>query len=105
MDFSLYIFVFTDKDLVRLNTCSSPTAKEAKNMGYFATDSYGNRIDILCDCIVRILNGTDELAGIGNVKPSPRNHLTTYRPNAQYYGKCLQYHITNYNAGSDSCGI
>lgn len=105
LDFSLYVFVFTDKDLVKLTTCSSPTAKEAQDMGYFSTGTYGNRIDILCDCIDRILNGTDELAGIGDVQPAARNYLTTYRPNAQYYGKCLHYQITNYNTGSDDCGI
>lgn len=105
MDFNLYVFVFTDKTLVRLNQWSSPTAREVKDMGYFATDTFGNRIDALCDCIDGILNGNENLYGLGDVESNPRNHLSTYRPNNQYYGKCLSYHITNYNVGGDQCGI
>ena len=105
MDFNLYVFVFTDKNLVRLNQWSSPTAREVRDMGYFATDTFGNRIDALCDCIDGILNGNENLYGLGDVEPNPRNHLSTYCPNNQYYGKCLSYYITNYNAGGDQCGI
>ena len=105
MDFNLYVFVFTDKSLIRLNQWSSPTSQEVKKMGYFATDTYGNRIDALCDCIDETLNENEKIYGLGDVTPSPRNHLSTYRPNNQYYGKCLSYHITNYNAGGDQCGI
>ncbi len=105
MDFNLYVFVFTDKSLVRLNQWSSPTSQEVKEMGYFATDTYGNRIDALCDCIDETLNENEKIYGLGAVTPNPRNHLSTYRPNNQYYGKCLSYHITNYNAGGDQCGI
>lgn len=105
MDFNLYVFVFTDKSLVRLNQWSSPTSQEVKEMGYFATDNYGNRIDALCDCIDETLNENEKIYGLGDVTPNPRNHLSTYRPNNQYYGKCLSYHITNYNAGGDQCGV
>ena len=45
-DFNLYICVFTSKKLVRLNSSTVPTAKEVKNMGYFAS-STANRIDTL----------------------------------------------------------
>lgn len=103
-DFNLYVCIFTSKDLVRLNKSSSPTAKEVKNMGYFATSSRGNRIDALCDCVDRILNGSSRINGIGDVKPASRNHMTTYLPNSNYYGKCLKYNITNYNPGGDECG-
>lgn len=103
-DFNLYVCIFTSKDLVRLNKSSSPTAKEVKNMGYFATTSHGNRIDALCDCVDRILNGSSKINGIGDVKPASRNHMTTYLPNSNYYGKCLKYNITNYNPGGDECG-
>ena len=105
LDFNLYVFVFTDKSLIRLNQWSSPTSHEVKKMGYFATDSYGNRIDALCDCIDETLNENEKIHGLGDIIPSPRNHLSTYRPNNQYYGKCLSYHITNYNTGGDQCGI
>lgn len=103
-DFNLYVFIFTSKDLVRLNKMTKPTAKDVKNMGYYASTSHGNRIDALCDCVDRILNGSSRIAGIGDVKPAPRNHMVMYIPNNKYYGKCLKYNITNYNPGGDECG-
>lgn len=103
-DFNLYICIFTDKNLVRLNKTSVPTAKQVKDMGYFATTTNGNRIDALCDCVDRILNGTEKIQGIGDVKPAPRSHMKPYVPNKNYYGKCLKYCITNYNPGGDTCG-
>lgn len=105
MDFNLNIIAFTDKSLIRLNQWSVPTSQEVKEMGYFATDTFGNRIDALCDCIDETLNENESIYGLGNITPNPQNHLSTYRPNNQYYGKCLSYHITNYNAGGDQCGI
>ena len=53
-DFDLYIYIFTSKNLVRLTDSSVPTVEQVKNMGYFA-GTYGNRIDILCDIVDRIL--------------------------------------------------
>lgn len=103
-DFNLYVFIFTSKDLVRLNKTTSPTAKEVKDMGFFASTTHGNRIDALCDCVDRILNGSSRIKGIGDIKPAPRNHMTIYIPNNNYYGKCLKYSITNYNPGGDVCG-
>lgn len=102
--FNLYICIFTSKNLVRLDTCSTPTAKEVKNMGYFASNIHGNRIDALCDCVDNIINGSNKIKGIGDVKPSPRNHMTIYTPNSKYYGKCLKYNISNYNPGGNECG-
>ncbi|WP_236354786.1 hypothetical protein [Konateibacter massiliensis] len=102
-DFNLYVFVFTSKKLVRLNSSTSPTIKQVKNMGYFAS-TYGNRIGVLCDCIDRTLNGTDKIYGIGSVSSAPRNHMALYSPNSKYYGKVLKYQITNYNSGGDNCG-
>lgn len=103
MNFNLYIYIFADKSLVRLNNMSVPTAVEVKNMGYFA-NSHGNRIDVLCDIVDRTINGSDKIEGIGNVEPSKRYHLTRYNPNYKYYGKCLKYSITNYNSGGNECG-
>ena len=105
IDFDLYIFPFVDKDLIRLSEYSSPTAKEVKNMGYYATSTYANRIDAMCECIESIMSNTDKIKGLGDVKPAYRNFLQTYRPNNQYYGKCLCYQIKNYNVGGDNCGI
>lgn len=102
-DFNLYVAIFTDKDLVRLDTTTIPTAKQVKGMGYYATSKRANRIDALCDCVDRVLNGTDKLKGLGDVKPASRNHMQLYLPNAQYYGKILKYNISNYNSGGDTC--
>lgn len=101
-DFNLYICVFTSKDLVRLSNKTSPTVKEIKNMGYFAS-SYANRIDVLCDIVDRTLNGNEKIKGVGTIKPAPRGYMTMYCPNNNYYGKCLKYHITNLNESEDFC--
>lgn len=103
MDFNLYVCIFSAKDLVRLTSETKPTVKEVKDMGYFAS-STGNRIDILCDCVDRILNGNERVQGIGTLTPAPRGFLTHYSPNSNYYGKCLKYHITNLSEIEDSCG-
>jgi len=102
-DFNLYVCIFTDKDLVRLSDRSSPTVQEVRDMGYFA-GTYANRIDVLCDIVDRILNGTDKIKGIGDVKPASPGYVTMYTPNRQYYGKCLKYRISNFNDKEDECG-
>ena len=79
-DFNLYVCIFTAKELVRLTSKTSPTVKEVKEMGYFA-DSYANRIDVLCDIVDGILNGTDKIKGIGDVEPASRGYVTMYCPN------------------------
>lgn len=102
-EFNLYICIFTIKDLVRLTNETKPTVKEVKEMGYFA-GSTGNRIDILCDAVDKILNGNERIQGIGTLKPSPRGFCTFYSPNSKYYGKCLKYSITNLNESDfDNC--
>lgn len=97
MDFNLYVYIFTAKSLVQISEDTIPSADEISKMGY-----YGNRIDILCDITDRLLNGCELLQGIGDVKPSPENYVTSYRPNSNYYGKCLKYTISNYNEGGDT---
>lgn len=103
VDFNLYICIFTSKELVRLTSETIPTVKEVKDMGYFAS-TYANRIDVLCDIVDRILNGTDKIQGIGDVEPASRGYVTMYCPNRNYYGKCLKYKISNYSDGGDECG-
>ena len=102
-DFNLYVCIFTDKSLVRLTSETVPTVNEIKEMGYFA-GSYANRIDVLCDIVDRTLNGTNKIAGIGDVEPASRGYVTLYCPNNNYYGKCLKYKISNYNDSGDECG-
>nr|DAG27675.1 MAG TPA: hypothetical protein [Caudoviricetes sp.] len=106
VDFTLFIIPFTDKDLIRLSPYSSPTAQEVKEMNLFASNTYANRIDAMCERIDTLMMNQESngLSGIGEVTPMYRNFMTTYRPNNQYYGKCLQYQIKNYNAGV-YCGI
>lgn len=103
-EFGLYICVFTSKNLVRITNDSVPTVKEVKNMGYFAS-SYANRVDVICDIVDRILNGSDKFHSIGSVKPASNRYVSIYKPNSNYYGKCLRYTVTNLNEieGSD-CG-
>ena len=102
-DFNLYVCIFTAKELVRLTSKTSPTVEEVKEMGYFA-GSYANRIDVLCDIVDGILNGTDKIKGIGDVEPATRGYVSMYCPNSKYYGKCLKYKISNLNMGDDECG-
>lgn len=102
--FNLYVCIFTNKRLVRLNNTTSPTVAQIKDMGYFSS-TYGNRIDILCDVVDEVLNGTDKIKGIGDVTPAQRGHMVLYAPNNKFYGKRLKYQIKNYNQGGDRCGI
>ncbi len=102
-DYNLYIYIFTAKELVQLTIDTSPTVDEVKNMGYFAGQN-ANRIDILCAIVDEILNGTDEMEGIGTVEPAPSGYITSYKPNKNYYGKCLKYHISNLNMSGDTNG-
>lgn len=102
-DFNLYVSVFTHKSLVRITNTTIPTVKEVKDMGCFAS-TYANRVDVLCDIVDRILNGTDKIAGIGDVEPAPRGYVSLYCPNSNYYGKRLKYNISNLNEMEDECG-
>ena len=100
VDFNLYVYIFTPKELTRITNESAPTLQEVKDMGYFS-GVYANRVDILCDIADRILNGSDDIHGIGSLKPSDKNYVTSYCPNNNYYGKCLKYKISNYNNSGD----
>lgn len=101
-EFNLYVCIFAYKSLVRLSNDTSPSVKEVKEMGYFAS-TYANRIDVLCDIVDRILNGSDKLRTIGNIEPAERNYVTLYRPNSKYYGKCLKYTVSSLNEIEDTC--
>lgn len=104
MDFYLSIYIFTAKELVRITQDTVPSVSQIKDMGYFA-GTYANRIDVLCDIADRVLNGTDEIPGIGKVAPAPKDFFTEYCPNDNYYGKCLKYHISNINGVDYACEI
>ena len=104
-DFNLFVCIFTSKSLVRLTTETTPNVEEVKKMGCFATDRRANRIDVLCDIVDKILNGNENIHGIGTVSPAKRGYVTTFCPNQNYYGKCLKYHITNLNEVDDICDL
>lgn len=102
-DFNLYVCAFTAKNLVRLTDDTLPSINDVEMMGYNC-GYYGNRVDILCDIIDRILNGNIQLKGIGDVKPAKRGFCTIYSPSNKYYGKRLKYTISNLNDMEDDCG-
>lgn len=101
-DFNLYVCVFTAKTLVRITDDTIPSINDVEMMGY-NVGHYGNRVDILCDVVDRILNGNQKIKGIGDIEPAQRGFCTIYSPNNKYYGKCLKYTISNLNETEDNC--
>lgn len=101
-DFNLYICIFTAKTLMRITDNSTPSINEVEEMGY-EVGHYGNRIDVLCDIVDRILNGNKKIKGISDVTPAQRGFYTIYSPNSKYYGKCLKYNISNFNDTEEYC--
>lgn len=101
-DFNLYICIFTAKSLIRITDDTTPSINQVEEIGY-EVGHYGNRIDILCDVIDRILNGNKKLHGISNIEPAQRGFCTIYSPNNKYYGKCLKYIISNLSEGGENC--
>ena len=98
-DFNVYVSIFADKSLIRLSDTSVPTKQEMKNLGY-----EGNRIDILCGVVDKLLNGQN-VKGIGNLQPATMGYLKMYQPNKQFYGKVLTYKVMGYNNGGDRCDL
>lgn len=101
-DFNLYICIFTAKSLIRITDNTVPSINEVEEMGY-EVGHYGNRVDILCDIVDRILNGNKKIKGTSDIKPSERGFCTIYSPNNKYYGKCLRYKISNLNDMEEYC--
>ncbi len=101
-DFNLYICIFTSKSLIRITDDTAPSINEVEEMGY-EVGHYGNRIDILCDIVDRILNGNKKLKGISDIEPAQRGFCTIYSPSNKYYGKCLKYNISNLNDLEEYC--
>ena len=101
-DFNLYVCVFTAKPLIRITDATIPSINDVEMMVY-NIGHFGNRVDILCDVVDRILNGNKKLKGIGDVKPAERGFCTIYSPSNKYYGKCLKYNISNLNELEDTC--
>lgn len=102
-DFNLYICAFTSKNLIRITDDTIPSINDIEMMGYNA-GHYGNRIDILCDVIDRILNGNKKIKGIGDIEPAQRGFCSIFSPSNKYYGKCLKYTISNIGEMENNCG-
>ena len=102
IDFNLYVCVFTAKSLIRITDDTVPSINDIEMMGYNA-GHYGNRVDILCDVVDRILNGNKKIKGVGNIEPAEKGFCTIYSPNNKYFGKCLKYTISNLNEIEDDC--
>lgn len=101
-DYNLYVCIFTSKNLVRISDDTIPSINDVEIMGYNA-GHYGNRIDILCDIVDKILIGNKKIKGIGDIKRSPKGFCTIFSPNNKYYGKCLKYIISNLNEMEVDC--
>lgn len=101
-DFNLYVCIFTAKSLIRITDDTIPSINDVEIMGYNC-GHYGNRVDILCDVVDRILNGNQKIKGIGDIEAAQRGFCTIYSPNNKYYGKCLKYSISNLNDMENDC--
>lgn len=84
----IVINVFCHNDLIDLSTTEN---NKFVKLGY-----YGNRVDMLLDCIDRLINGKSGV-GIGKVRLRPRNPVGIYTPTNGYYGKSIEYVVTDFN--------
>lgn len=87
-EIGIVINVFCHDNLINLT--STENNKMVK-LGY-----YGNRIDQILDCIDRLINGKSGV-GIGKVRLRPRNPIGIYTPTNGYYGKSMEYVVTDFN--------
>jgi hypothetical protein len=87
-DIGLIINVFCHSSLL---DCS--TSEKAK---FYKFGLYGNRIDMLSDVIDRNLNGLRGI-GLGKLRLVPRNPIKIYQPSNKYYGKSLEYVVSDFN--------
>lgn len=98
-DFTLHIYVFTQKRLNRLSEKSTPTKSEMESLGY-----YGNRVNMLCSAVEKVIKDSDDIGGIGKVNPANNGYITLFLPHADYYGKHLTYNVYGYNDDEKECG-
>lgn len=74
-------------------TLRSLSAAEQKV--YYPQGFYGNRIDVICDQILRLLNGSTEF-GIGALQLREKNSMGYYQPNVNYYGKYMVFQVYDF---------
>jgi hypothetical protein len=87
-EIGIVINVFCENSLIDLSTTDK---NKFVKKGYF-----GNRVDMLIDAIDRCVNGKTGV-GIGKIKLKPRNPIGIYKPQNGYYGKSLEYTVTDFN--------
>jgi hypothetical protein len=88
-EIGIVVNIFCHKSLINLTTLEN---NKMVKLGY-----YGNRIDQLLDCIDRCLNGKRGI-GLGRLRLKPRNPVTIYQPSNGYYGKSIEYTISDFNS-------
>lgn len=86
---AIIINVFAHQSLIDLSV---------KEQAKFLTKGYyGNRVDMLIDVIDRCLNGKRNV-GLGRLRLRPRNPIGILQPVNGYYGKSLEYIISDFNS-------
>lgn len=105
VDMDLYICVFAEKSIIRLDENSVPNTKRVNEMGYFC-GRFGNRIDVLLDIVDGLVNGNPKLGVTMDVVPAGSDHITVFQPSYHYYGKVLKYRVRMYNETNGvACGL
>lgn len=87
-EIGIIINVFCHESLIHLD--------KMEKVKYVKAGYYGNRIDALIDCVDRCLNGKRGV-GIGRVRLRPRTPIEIYRSENGYYGKSLNYIVSDFN--------
>lgn len=87
-DIAIVINVFAPNSLINLTDVE---AIKFNKLGF-----YGNRIDICIDIIDRCLNGKRNV-GLGRLRLKPRQPIGILQPSNGYYGKSMEYIISDFN--------
>jgi len=84
----IIVNIFTHLSLKRLSRLEQEK--------YYTSGFFGNRIDVLADLVVRMLDGSKEF-GIGELGLRPRNPISIIQPTSEYYGKSLVFQTFDFN--------
>lgn len=84
----IVINVFTHSSLVELS--------KEERARFIPFGLAGTRIDMILDLIDRSINEKRNV-GIGKVKLKPRSPVTIYQPKNNYYGKSVEYLVSDFN--------
>lgn len=84
----IIINVFTHSSLIELT--------KEERAKYIPFGLAGTRIDMILDLVDRCVNGKRNV-GIGKIRLRPRNPVAIYQPVNGYYGKSVEYLISDFN--------